>query len=48
MLEGILNMCTDHKCLIACKKQHRQNEPGGQEDITIGVEICVMLDLRHV
>ena len=35
-------MCRDHSCLTACQKQHRQNEPTGQEDISTGVEICVM------
>ena len=35
-------MCRDHRCLTACQKQHRQNEPAGQEDIPTRVEICVM------
>ena len=26
-------MCRDHRCLTACQKQHRQNEPAGQVDI---------------
>ena len=34
-------MCRD-RCLTTCEKQHRQNEPAGQVDISTGVEICVM------
>ena len=30
------------------KKQYRQNELGGQEEITTGVEVCVMGDPEHV
>ena len=30
---GILDMCRDHRCLAACQKQQRQNEPAGQVDI---------------
>ena len=35
-------MCRDHRCLIACEKQHRQNESAGQVDIPARVEVCVM------
>ena len=38
----------DHRRLTTCQKQHRQNEPAGQEDIATGVEVCVMVDPRHV
>ena len=31
-------MCRDHRCLIACQKQHRENEPAGQVDIPTRVE----------
>ena len=33
-------MCRDHRCLIACQKQHRQNESAGQVDIPTRVEVC--------
>ena len=42
MKQGILDMCRDHRCLTACQKEHRQNEPAGQEEIPTLVEICVM------
>ena len=29
-------MCRDHRCLTACQKQHRQNEPAGQVDVSTG------------
>ena len=32
-------MCRDHRCLTACQKQHRQNEPAGQVDIPTRVEV---------
>ena len=35
-------MCRDHRCLTACQKLHRQNEPASQEEISTGVEVCVM------
>ena len=31
-------MCRDHRCLAACQKQHRQNDPAGQVDIPAIVE----------
>ena len=37
-------MCTDHRCLTACQKQHRQNEPAGQVDVSTRVEVYVMGD----
>ena len=27
-------MCRDHRCLPACQKQHRQNDPAGQADLS--------------
>ena len=27
-------MCRDHRCLAACQKQHGQNEPAGQVDVS--------------
>ena len=38
-------MCRDHRCLIGCEKQHRQNESAGQVDISTRVEISVMGNL---
>ena len=37
-------MCTDHRCLTACQKQHRQNEPAGRVDVSTGVKVRVMGD----
>ena len=34
-------MCRDHRCLTACQKQHRQNEPAGQVDVSTRVEVHV-------
>ena len=31
-------MCRDHRCFTACQKQHRQNEPAGQVDVTTRVD----------
>ena len=44
---GLLDMCRDHGHFTACQKQHRQNEPAFLVNISNGVEICVMGDLRH-
>ena len=41
-------MCRDHRCLAACQKQNRQNEPAGQVDVSTTVEVRVMGDPRHV
>ena len=41
-------MCRDHRPLTACQKQNRQNEPGGQVDVTTRVEVSVMQDPGHV
>ena len=41
-------MCKDHRCLIACEKQHRQNESPGQVDVSTRVEVSVMRDPGHV
>ena len=41
-------MCRDHRCLTACRKQHRQNEPAGQVDVPTRVEVSVMGDPRHM
>ena len=35
-------MCRDHRCLPACQKQHRQNDPAGQVDVPTRVEVHVM------
>ena len=48
MARGISDTCRDHRCLTACQKQHRQNEPAGQVDIPTRVEICVMGDPGHM
>ena len=41
-------MCRDQRCLTICEKQHRQNDPAGQVDVTTRVEVSVMRDPRHV
>ena len=41
-------MCRDHRCLAACQKQHRQNEPAGQVDVSTRVDVCVMGDPGHM
>ena len=41
-------MCRDHRRLIACQKQHRENELAGQVDIPTRVEIRVTGDPGHV
>ena len=41
---GNPDMCRDHRCLTACQKQHRQNEPAGQVDIPTWVEVHVTGD----
>ena len=38
-------MCRDPRCLIACEKQHRQNESAGQVDIPARVEVRVNVSL---
>ena len=43
-MRGIPDTCRDHRRLIACQKQHRQNEPAGQVGIATGVEVRVMGD----
>ena len=48
MWQGISATCRDHRHLIACQKQHRQNEPAGQIDIPTGVEVGVTGNLGHV
>ena len=45
---GIPDMCRDHRCLTASQKQHRQNEPAGQVDVSTRVDVRVMGDPRHV
>ena len=44
MSRGILNTCRDHKFVTTCQKQHRQNDPAGQADLSNRVEITVMGD----
>ena len=41
-------MRKDHRCLTACQKQHRQNEPAGQVDVSTWLEVCVMGDPGHL
>ena len=41
-------MCRDHRYLAACQKQHRQNEPAGQVDVSTTVEVRVIGDPRHM
>ena len=41
-------MCRDQRCLAICQKQHRQNDPAGQVDVTTRVEVSVMRDPGHV
>ena len=48
MSQGISDMCRDHRCLTTSQKQHRQNEPAGQVDVTTRVEVSVMRDPGHV
>ena len=38
---GIPDTCRDHRCLTACQKQHRQNEPAGWVEIATGMEVDV-------
>ena len=37
-------MCRDHRCLTACQKQHRENKPDGQVDVSTRVEVYLMGD----
>ena len=48
MSQGISDTCKNHRCLTACQKQHRQNEPAGQVDVPIRVETTVMGESGHV
>ena len=45
---GIPDMCREHRCLTTFQKQHRQNEPAFQVNISTGVEICVIWDPGHI
>ena len=45
---GILDMCRDHRCLTACQKQYKPNEPAGQVDIPIRVKVHVTGDPGYV
>ena len=47
MSQGISDTCMDHRCLNTSQKQHRQNEPAGQVDVTTRVEVRVMGDPGH-
>ena len=42
MSQGIPDMCRDHRWLTTCQKQHRQNEPAGQVDVSTRVEVRVI------
>ena len=44
----IPDMCRDHRCLTACQKKHRQNEPAGWVDIATWVEVCMTVDPGHM
>ena len=44
----ILDTGRDHRYLTAFQKQHRQNEPAGQVDISTGVEVHVTRDYIHI
>ena len=48
MSQGISDTCRDHRCLTTSQKQHRQNEPAGQVDVSTRVEVSVMRDPGHV
>ena len=41
-------MYRDHRHLIACQKQYRQNELAGWVEIPTGVDVHVMVDPRHM
>ena len=41
-------MCRDHRRLMICQKQHRQNELAGQVDVPTRVKVRVMGDPGHV
>ena len=44
----ISDTCRDHRHLMNCQKQHRQNELAGQVDISTRVEVRVMGAPGHV
>ena len=44
MSQLISDTCRDHRCLTACQKQHRQNEPAGQVEVPTRVEVHVTGD----
>ena len=48
MSQGISDMCRDHRCLTTCQKQHRQNEPAGQVDVSTRVEVRDWGSQTHV
>ena len=37
-------MCRDHRRLTTSQKQHRQNKPAGEVDVSTRVEVHVMGD----
>ena len=41
-------MCRDHRRLMICQKQHRQNELAGQVDVPTRVKVHVMGDPGHM
>ena len=41
-------MYTDHKHLIGCQKQYRQNELAGRVEVPTGVDGHVTPDPRHM
>ena len=41
-------MCRDHRHLMICQKQHRQNDLAGKVDVPTWVKVRVMGDPGHV
>ena len=41
-------MCRDHRRLMICQKQHRQNELARQVDVPTSMNVRVMGDPGHV
>ena len=45
---GISDRDRDHKFVTTCQKQHRQNEPAGQVDVSTRLEVHVMGNPGHM
>ena len=41
-------MCWDHRRLMICQNQHRQNKLAGQVDVPTSMKVRVMGDSGHV